>query len=94
MGLPHNPTWCQGMQQHVSGWRRRQAGLPQCANNKIGKGAPLSSQQAVLMRRTVCGWLGQPALEKGAHVCEDLLVNICIAHVTGLQCVLALPECV
>lgn len=32
-------------------------------------------------------------LWRGADICEDLLVNICIASVTGLQCVLALSEC-
>lgn len=89
MGLLHNPTWCQGMQQHVSGWRNRRA------NNRIGKGAPLSSWQGPPDERD-CLWLGGDSqhLRRGARVCEDLLVNICIAQVTGLQCVLALPECV
>lgn len=79
----------------VSGWRSRRAGLPQCANNKIGKGAPLSSQQDPPDEKD-CLWFGCDSqhLRRGAHVCEDLLVNICISHVTGLQCVLALPECV
>lgn len=68
----------------VSGWRSRRAGLPQHASNKIGKGAPLSSLQGLPDEKD-CLWFGcgSQHLRRGAHVCEDLLVNMCIAHVTG-----------